>query len=161
MIGSFGSSNTQLSSPINVAVDSSSGAIYIADSGNHRIMCYQANASSGTVVAGGNGAGTSNTQLNNPFGLYFDVSSNSLLIGNTDAHNVVRWTLGATHWTLVAGDISGSPGSSSTQLSRPAGLAVDWMGNLYVADGDNHRIQFFLAGESNGTTIAGVTATSG
>ncbi|CAF4039030.1 unnamed protein product [Rotaria sp. Silwood1] len=124
-------------------------------------MCYQANASSGTVVAGGNGAGTSNTQLNNPFGLYFDVSSNSLLIGNTDAHNVVRWTLGATHWTLVAGDISGSPGSSSTQLSRPAGLAVDWMGNLYVADGDNHRIQFFLAGESNGTTIAGVTATSG
>jgi hypothetical protein len=35
------------------------------------------------------------------------------------------------------------------------------MGNLYVADRDNHRIQFFLVGQSNGTTIAGITGISG
>lgn len=29
------------------------------------------------------------------------------------------------------------------------------MGNLYVADSRNHRIQFFRPGQTNGTTIAG------
>ena len=31
------------------------------------------------------------------------------------------------------------------------------MGNIYVADSNNHRIQMFLANQSNDTTIAGVT----
>jgi hypothetical protein len=35
------------------------------------------------------------------------------------------------------------------------------MGNVYVADRNNHRIQFFSSGGINGTTIAGVTGVSG
>jgi hypothetical protein len=35
------------------------------------------------------------------------------------------------------------------------------MGNLYVADLRNYRIQFFPAGQLNGITIAGVNQTSG
>ncbi|CAF2654588.1 unnamed protein product [Rotaria sp. Silwood2] len=35
------------------------------------------------------------------------------------------------------------------------------MGNVYVANTLNHRIQLFLAGQLNGTTIAGVTSVSG
>jgi len=31
------------------------------------------------------------------------------------------------------------------------------MGNMYVADRLNHRIQFFLSGQSVGRTIAGIT----
>ncbi|CAF5162608.1 unnamed protein product, partial [Rotaria magnacalcarata] len=31
----------------------------------------------------------------------------------------------------------------------------------YVADTNNHRVQLFLSGQFNGTTIAGVTAVSG
>ena len=31
------------------------------------------------------------------------------------------------------------------------------MGNMYVADKDNYRIQLFMAGQSEGITIAGVT----
>jgi hypothetical protein len=38
---------------------------------------------------------------------------------------------------------------------------MDPMGNIYIADTVNHRIQFFLSGQSNGTTIAGVTSVSG
>ena len=41
------------------------------------------------------------------------------------------------------------------------GVTLDSAGNVYVADTDNHRIQLFLAGQSNGTTIAGVTGVSG
>jgi hypothetical protein len=35
------------------------------------------------------------------------------------------------------------------------------MGNMYVSDEGNHRIQFFLAGYSSGKTIAGVTRVAG
>lgn len=128
---------------------------------NHRIIQYAKNASSGTVVAGNNGLGNSNTQLNAPKGIYFDSPSNSLYIVNTGSHNIVRWILNATSWTLVAGNINGISGSASTELYNPLSVALDLMGNVYVADRDNHRIQFYLTGETNGTTIAGVTSSAG
>ena len=124
-------------------------------------MSYASGASSGTVVAGGNGAGANNTQLNAPTGLYFESSTNSLLIANFGAHNIVRWVLGASSWTLVVGSINGVNGSSSTLLTYPTGVTLDSMGNLYVTDYGNHRIQLFLAGQTNGSTIAGVTGTLG
>ena len=46
-------------------------------------------------------------------------------------------------------------------LSNPLSVALDYMGNVYIADTANHRIQLFLAGQSNGTTIAGVTGSAG
>jgi hypothetical protein len=124
-------------------------------------MQYLSNASSGTVVAGNNGAGISNTQLNYPYGLTFDSPSKSFLIANYGSHNIVRWVLGASSWTLVAGSISGLNGSTSTLLNQPLSVTLDPMGNMYIADSGNHRIQFFLAGHSNGTTIAGITGSPG
>ena len=35
------------------------------------------------------------------------------------------------------------------------------MGNLYVADRNNHRIQLFMNGQLEGITIAGITSTIG
>ncbi|CAF0968343.1 unnamed protein product [Rotaria sp. Silwood1] len=159
--GSPGSGNIELMNPYGIVRDSSSGTLYIADQSNHRVMSYLSGASSGTVAAGGNGRGTSNTQLNYPVGIYFDASSNSLIIANTGANNIVRWVLGASSWTLIAGSISGASGTTATLLNYPVGVTLDSMGNIYVADRNNHRIQFFLAGQSTGRTIAGVTNTSG
>ncbi|CAF1238328.1 unnamed protein product [Rotaria magnacalcarata] len=51
----------------------------------------------------------------------------------------------------------GLAGSKSTLLRSPGDVKLDSLGNLYVTDTVNHRIQFFRAGESNGTTIACVT----
>ncbi|CAF1194476.1 unnamed protein product [Adineta ricciae] len=159
--GTSGSSSNQLDSPYDIAPNPVSNEFYITDSGNHRVMCYRLGISNGTVVAGGNGPGTDVTQLSTPYGLYFESSSNSLIIANYAANNIVRWVLGTKNWTLVAGSISGAGGYSSTLLNFPRDLTLDWMGNLYVADTGSHRIQFFKAGESNATTIAGVTSTSG
>ena len=39
----------------------------------------------------------------------------------------------------------------------PLSVTLDPMGNVYVADSFNHRIQFFESGQSDGRTIAGVT----
>lgn len=124
-------------------------------------MKYTVNASNGTVVAGGNGGGYTNTQLLFPMRVHFDAASNSLYIANYIANNVVQWVLGATSWTLVAGSSTGTAGSTSLLLSAPTDVFVDAVGNVYVADKNNYRIQFFLAGQSNGTTIAGVTSTPG
>jgi DNA-binding beta-propeller fold protein YncE len=124
-------------------------------------MQYLPGASIGIVVAGGNGQGISNLQLNNPRGLYYDSLSNSLLIANTNAHNIVRWVLGDGSWTLVAGSSSGLSGNTSLLLESPPDVKLDSMGNIYVADEGNLRIQLFLSGQSNGTTIAGVTSTPG
>ena len=37
----------------------------------------------------------------------------------------------------------GTPGSNDMQFSNPAGIAVDSLGNVYVADTDNNRVQKF------------------
>ena len=123
-------------------------------------MQYLSNASSGTVVAGGNGQGNGITQLNLPFCFTFDPSSDSFLISNYGAHTVVRWVLGATSWTLIAG-VTGTAGSTSELLYGPLSVTLDHMNNMYVADSSNHRIQMFLAGQSNASTIAGVTGSYG
>ncbi|CAF3973877.1 unnamed protein product [Rotaria sp. Silwood1] len=144
-----------------VALDSSSNTLYVADYGNHRIMAYSSGASSGSLVAGGQGIGLNKTQLYNPSTIYFDPPSNSLIIANRYAHNIVRRTLSDTQWTLIAGSTNGTNGVSSTLLNSPFGMTLDPMGNVYVADTSNHRIQLFMTGELTGITIAGTTGVRG
>ena len=64
---------------------------------------------------------------------------------------VLRWnTTGIT----VAGTTN-VVGSGSNQLSRPWGLALSYENTLYVADRYNNRVQKFIRGSLNGTTVAG------
>ncbi|CAF1367135.1 unnamed protein product, partial [Rotaria sp. Silwood1] len=159
--GSYGLLNDRLYAPYGIDRDSRTGTLYIADYANHRIMAYSPGSSSGIVVAGGNGAGLRDNQLHAPVSVRFDPLSESLLIVNYEGHNVVRWKLGSSNWTIAAGNPHGAGGTSSMHLHYPRDVAVDRWGNIYVADNANHRIQFFRAGELNGTTIAGISAAAG
>ena len=89
-IGFPGTSNNSFQYPSQIVCDPNTYTFYITDTNNHRVMHYSFNASAGTVAAGGNGAGTNNTQLNYPIGMYFDTISNSLIIANYNSHNIVR-----------------------------------------------------------------------
>jgi len=133
----------------------------VADTGNDRIMRYTEGTNTGVLVAGGNGRGNNTNQLNFPTVIYFESSSNSLIIANTDSNNIVRWRIGDSNWTLVTGSLNASRGNSPSSLDRPHGLTVDPMGNLYVADTNNQRIQFFSVGQTEGRTIAGITGVQG
>ncbi|CAF3784852.1 unnamed protein product [Adineta steineri] len=159
--GTAGSGNNQLNRPNAIELVESTGTLYISDMSNYRIIQYLSNASSGTVVAGGNGEGLGITQLYSPFGFTFDSSTNSLVIADYYANHVVRWVLGASNWILLAGSLGGTSGNSATLLHNPVAVALDQYGNLYVSDTGNHRIQFFLAGQSSGTTLAGVNGSPG
>ena len=79
----------------------------------------------------------------------------NLYISNAGAAaTVVRWRIGNTNGTVVAG-LAGSAGSNSNQLSTPTGITLDRWQNLYVNDRANNRIQLFCNGSSTGITIAG------
>jgi len=155
-LGTSGIANNLLYFPYKIWQDEDSGVLFVADSFNHRIMRYAKNNRSGDVIAGGNGPGASSSQLSYPYGFQFDAVSNSLFITNAGTHTVVQWKIGAYNSTSIVG-ISGSSGQSATLLQHPTDVIVDPMGNIYVVDMLNHRIQFFLSGQSNGQTIAGIT----
>lgn len=52
-------------------------------------------------------------------------------------------------------------GNTSTTRWEPRGLTFDPMGNLYVSDSLNNRIQSFMSGSFNEITITGVTGVYG
>jgi len=160
-LGSRGNSSNQLYDPYGIVLHPTLNTLYIVDSSNHRIMSYILGNNSGTLVFGFNGAGQSNTQLYWPVGLHFDILTNSLVIANVGANKIVRYMLGSSFWTLIAGDISGVSGITPAQFNGPIEAIFDPMGNLYVAERNNNRIQFFYAGQLNATTIAGITSVNG
>lgn len=87
-------------------------------------------------------------------GIFID-SSNILYCSQRWAHQVIR-TSSRTEQNLnivVAG--TGAPGSGPNQLNGPWNIFIDFQYTLYVADGDNDRIQKFQRGNLIGTTVAG------
>jgi sugar lactone lactonase YvrE len=160
-LGSNVSLSNNLGKPFGLTLDSNSKTLYVADTNNDRIVSYVLGASTATIVAGNATLGPSSVQLIYPTAVYFDSLSNSFVIVNLATHNAVRWALGANNWTLIIGTINGLPGNNASMLDYPVGLVVDPMGNLYVADSSNNRIQFFLADQSVGTTLAGMTGILG
>ena len=157
-LGSAGNSSNELDNPYGIVLHPTSNTFYIADSFNNRIMSYILGNNSGTLVFGFNGGGNNNTQLYRPVGLHFDILTNSLVITNHAAHKIVRYVLGSSLSTLIVG---GAYGTTPAQFANPTEATFDPMGNLYVSDKSNHRIQFFYAGQLNGTTIAGITSVNG
>ena len=147
-IGSSGNSSNRLMYPYGIACLSMLKTFYVSDTYNHRIMYFVVGNENGTIIAGGNGNGLNSNQLATPLDLQFDAPSNSILIANCGGNNVIRWTLGASNWTLIADNSTGMDGCSR-------GVRTDPMGNIYIADTKNVRIQFYPVGGTNGTTIAG------
>lgn len=148
--------NAQLNSPSGVAVDRY-GVVYISDSGNQRVRKITPSGTITTVLGGGNPA-----TLATPYGLAVDAAGN-LFVSDTDGHKILKLATDGTV-SVVAGTgtagFSGDNGpASSAQLNRPAGLSVDALGALYVADQANQRIRKISPGANPViTTVAGTGA---
>jgi uncharacterized protein (TIGR03437 family) len=148
----------QLNNPRGVAVDAA-GNLYIADNYNDRVR----KVSNGVITtvagngvygySGDNGPATS-AQVSGPNGVALDAAGN-LYIADTGSHHIRKVSNGVI--TTVAGNgVYGYGGDNGPAISAQVfttGVAVDSMGNLYIADTYNNRIRKV----SNGviTTVAG------
>ncbi len=157
----------QLYMPAGVTVDRA-GNVYIADAYNHRVRRVDTAAVittvAGTGAAGfsGDGGPATAAQLRNPFHVTVDGAGNVYLADN--GNHRIRRVDAAGVITTVAGTgaagFSGDGGlASAAQLDVPTGIAVDGVGNVYIADSGNHRIRRVDAAGVI-TTVAG-TAVAG
>ena len=91
------------------------------------------------------------------FALFVDING-TLYCSLTSLHQVIAKSANSEYNMLkiVAG--TGCSNSMSVGLSSPCGIFVDMSFGLYVADYANHRIQYFLHTQRNGTTVAGAGA---
>ena len=100
--------------------------------------------------------------LSFPQGLAVDRSGN-VYFADTSNHRIRQVAPDGTISTCAGTGAAGYSGdggpATAAMLASPAGVAVDGLGNLYVADGANHRIRK-IAGDGIITTYAG-TGTSG
>jgi uncharacterized protein (TIGR03437 family) len=153
--------NASLSSLTGLALDFA-GNLYIADAGNRRVRKVTPggiiSTVAGTGVQGfsGDGGPATNAQLNAPASVTF--SGGNLYIADSSNQRIRKVSSDGTI-TTIAGNGSkgfsgdGGPGASAS-LASPLGMAMDGLGNLYVADGDNNRIRRISPGGVI-TTVAG------
>ncbi len=151
-----------LNEPRGLAVDAA-GAVYIADTLNHRIRMVTPSGIISTIAGtgvdgfGGDGGAAASAQLSLPQGLATDGAGN-LYIADTNNHRVRKVAAGAGVITTVVGNgygFGGDNGPATESLLRsPSCVALDQSGALYVADSGNFRIRKVSAAGVI-TTIAG------
>ncbi|HEY1552243.1 MAG TPA: hypothetical protein VGG28_30660 [Kofleriaceae bacterium] len=166
--GDFGAAiAAELSYPAAVAVDGL-GNLYIADMTNNRVRLVDTTGTITTVAGngaadfGGDGSAAVDAQLNGPSGVAVDLQGN-LYIADERNNRIRRVDIDGII-TTVAGDCAGTcaptfggdggPATSAT-LDQPFGVAVDHLGNLYIADTFNERVREVDAAGTI-TTIAGM-----
>ena len=138
----------QLSAPLGVAAGG--GSIYIADSLNHRVRRLSPGgilatiAGSGIRGYGGDGGPALEAQLDTPDGVAVDGAGN-VYFSDAANHCVRRVTSGGLIETVAGNGVLGFAGDGGPArealLHRPAGIALDGQGNLFIADSGNHRIR--------------------
>ena len=115
----------------------------VADTFSHRIVEWKRNATSGTVLAGGNGDGDRADQLNHPRDVILDKETDSLII--CEGRRVVRWR-------RRKGNQSGETIIDNITC---CGLTLDDEGSLYVTDTRKHEVRRYRRGETSGIVVAG------
>ncbi len=147
--------------PMGVATDLQ-GNVYVADANNNVVRKISvtgevttlagSSGSSGSIDGTGSGA-----RFNNPSGIAVDEAGN-IYVADTGNHTI-RLITPSGVVSLLAGSVgtagvaNGSGGAA--QFSSPQGVAVDALGNVFVADTGNHAIRK-ITPDGTVTTVAGL-----
>jgi sugar lactone lactonase YvrE len=163
--------------PAGIAVDSTTGKVFVADEGNNRVLRF----SSAAALASGSAAeavfgqpdfttqtagSTSSSTLNQPWGVAMDASGN-LWVADTGNNRVVAFSQAATVSSpsptafLVLGQpgfTTNTSGLNQYTMHGPTSVAVDASGTLYVMDRSNNRVLRFsnAASLANGAVADGL-----
>jgi DNA-binding beta-propeller fold protein YncE len=147
--GGVGSRPGEFNSPRGFSMDAA-GNVYVADDANHRI---QKLSNVGEVLAvwgrdgGGYDAGghprfgNGPGEFKLPYGTAIDPRG-GMWVADTGNNRVVQMTTDGAfvrNWGAHGGD--GTAGRGPLQFDEPYNIATDCVGNVYVTDEENHRVQ--------------------
>jgi hypothetical protein len=127
--------------------------IFGSDTSNHALW------RNATVPLGYAGGGGASNQLNGPQGIAYDTTINPgyVYIANANQHTIVQWALTLNAGNVVAGT-NGVPGTNNSTMNYPVAVKLDPLGNLFVVDNNNHRVQLYCRFPTvltYGRTVAG------
>ncbi|MGH9721490.1 MAG: hypothetical protein ACRD8O_14870, partial [Bryobacteraceae bacterium] len=157
----------QIDTPTGVALDGA-GNLYVALRSNNRIVKVEASSGNVVAVAGtgssgytGDGGKATSARLRAPSAValwgdnvYFTDESNNR-IRKVDKDGIIT-TVAGIGPTNADGAFAGDNGAATqARLNRPAGVAVNGSGEIFIADTNNHRIRKV---DTKGiiTTLAGI-----
>jgi sugar lactone lactonase YvrE len=152
-------SNARIREADGLAVDGAAN-LYISDSGNNRIRKVDTNGIITTVVGGGvsgDGVAATSASLSFPCGIALDGNGN-LFIADSGNQRIRRVDTNGIITTVAGKSSAGFSGdggaATNATLNYPQSVAVDGVGNLFIADSGNQRIRRV---DTNGiiTTVAG------
>ncbi|MEK7432285.1 MAG: NHL repeat-containing protein [Cyanobacteriota bacterium] len=159
-------SNTSGISSSTVSVNASQVLTFSSSATNPKSLNITLPIQTGLInTIGGNGTAAfsdnaiaTNGNVNLPTGIAID-SSRNLYIADTANHRIRKIDIDGSITTIAGtgtGTFSGDGGlATSATINNPNGLAVDKLGNIYIADTSNNRIRKIDASSGNITTIAG------
>jgi DNA-binding beta-propeller fold protein YncE len=169
-----GESAMTLCDPANLALDPILHRLYVADSGNDRILLFNLandntplDVEADFVIGDDDFEGTTCTNagdcLSSPYGIAIDTISHRLYIGDSYDNRVLIYEMtnqnvpvdGSAEAVLGQDDLEGNScnqGSSADEdtLCYPSGIVVDSAGNrIFVADTGNNRVLEFALGDDD------------
>lgn len=153
----------EFNQPSGIVTDAA-GNTFIADRLNHRIRKIAADGTVSTFAGSGvagyaNGAGES-AQFDQPIGLA--INATGILFVADSNNNRIRAidSTGAVSTYSGLGTVGFTDGiATAARFTNPAGLTIDTLGRLYVADTGNNRIRV-VATDGSVSTLSG-TGTAG
>jgi DNA-binding beta-propeller fold protein YncE len=131
--------------PAKIAVEESTGNIFVVDTGNGRVEVYAPNGTSAdflTEFGGGSLAG--------PTGIAVDQSTGVVYVSDTGNNRIVRYVsdgLPTPTYTVDGSYTSPAQGAGAGEVGNFGPIAVDQRnGDLLIVDAANQRVTRFLAG---------------
>jgi len=184
---STGTTPSKLNAPSGVAVDPTTGKLFVADRYNNRVLRWSSsekmlNGSPAEVVFGQpdfntNTSGLSALKFNDPLRVFVD-SSGALWVSDYLNNRVLKFNSASSRESGSAADVvlgqsnftTNTGGTTSNKMKGPVGIFVDGEERLWVTDRLNHRTLGFnnysyLVNGANADIVFGqpgfITGTSG
>jgi tripartite motif-containing protein 71 len=144
---SAGSGDGEMSSPSGVAVNQTSGDVYVLDTGNDRVQQFTA---TGTYIRQWGTTGTGNGQFTDPTAIGVSPATGNVFVTDSTRDDVQEFSGSGAFIRRFGGN-----GTGNGQFAFPSGIAFNAAGtSIYVSDLSNEDVQEFVESINIGLTAA-------